>query len=72
LLPEFLGERDFRLTTLSRLLRGALHLLPLSAEQVAAFGRGDAELLRRIARGFEAVDRDADPSACVEPTDDGG
>jgi hypothetical protein len=62
LLAEFLGERDFRLTSLSRLLRGALHISPLSAEQVAAFGRGDAELLRRIAHGFDAVERDANPS----------
>jgi hypothetical protein len=53
-------------------LREALHIPPLSTEQISAFGRGDAELLQRIARGFEAVERDANPSAFVDPIDDGG
>jgi hypothetical protein len=72
LLTEFLGEREFHHAALNRLLREALHIPPLSTEQISAFGRGDAELLQRIARGFEAVERDANPSAFVDPIDDGG
>ncbi len=72
LLAEFLGEREFHQIALNRLLRNALHIPPLSAEQIAAYGRGDSDLLQRIARGFEAVERDANPSAFVERSNDGG
>jgi hypothetical protein len=71
LLAEFLGEREFHQIALNRLLRNALRIPPLSAEQIAAYGRGDSDLLQRIGRGFEAVNRDADPSAFDDPGDDG-
>jgi hypothetical protein len=70
LLAEFLGVREFPQLALTRLLREALEMPPMSADQIAAFGRNDPELLLRVARGFEAVERDANPSAFAEPTDD--
>jgi hypothetical protein len=60
LLADFLGERKFVPIALARLLRGALGIPPLGKDQIAAFNRGDPELLRRIASAVDAAHADAE------------
>ena len=69
-LAQLLGEAEFHFLALTRLLREALRIPPLSGEQIATLGRGDPALLRRIASGFEAVERDANPAAFAESEDE--
>lgn len=70
LLAEFLGERDFDFLDLTRLLQRALRIPPLTAEEIAAVARGDWTLMQRLLKGFEALERDANPSAFAESDDD--
>jgi hypothetical protein len=60
LLADFLGQRKFVPIALARLLRGALGIPPLGEDQIAAFNRGDRELLLRIASAVDAAHADAE------------
>jgi hypothetical protein len=56
-LAELLGEREFNQLALGRLLLAALGMQPMTAEQIAAFQRGDPEFLRRIAAATQEMMR---------------
>jgi hypothetical protein len=59
LLAEFLGERQFTHAAIPRLLRSALHIPPLSEDQIAAIERGDPALLRAIADAMSVDNEEA-------------
>ena len=66
LLADFLGEREFNQLALGRLLLRALGLPPLTADQIAAFQRGDRELLERLGRAMSEATRASDPDFGTE------
>jgi hypothetical protein len=61
-LADLVGEREFNQLALGRLLLAALGLQPMTAEQIAAFQRGDPDLLRRIGGAVQEVIRAEDPA----------
>jgi hypothetical protein len=69
LLAGFLGERKFVHLALARLLRVALGIPPFGEDQIAAFNRGDPELVRRIATAMDAAHEDAKSRASDETPD---
>lgn len=69
-LAELLGEREFNQLALGRLLLAALGMQPLSAEQIAAFQRGDEDLLSRVRQAVEAAMRETDPEFDSAGADD--
>lgn len=58
LLAEFLGEREFVIVALARLLRNALGIPPLTPEERAAFQRGDMAMMQRLMAALAAAQSD--------------